>query len=204
MRIVLPHGARDFSACSLEQVLQICARFASVVGDSDAEALETLHTMFRYRVMQETPQGVRPFISIDDVVEPGEIADVLALLGSMDIFGAVTELTYEPIAVLGVGKWIASATLDENLKNLSQGVCQLQVPRQADLPVLKNGKLLAGTRLKRWLVGSSRCGAIKVLAEGNIDFVVRIGTLNLRVWKLIRALIDPLPEAKAIIEPALC
>lgn len=65
--------------------------------------------------MQEPSQGIRPFIPVNDVVQPGEIANVLALLGGRDIFRSVTELAYKPIALLGGCMRITSTTLYEDL-----------------------------------------------------------------------------------------
>lgn len=74
--------------------------------------------MFGYRVMQEPSQGVRPFIPVNDVVQPGEIANVLALLGGRDIFGSVAELAYKPIALVGGGMRITSTTRNEDFQDL--------------------------------------------------------------------------------------
>lgn len=205
MCIVLPHGTGGLCTGSSQQVLEVDACLASVIGKCDPLPLKSRDTLFRNGIMQETSKWIRPSVVHDQVIKPGQISDVLALLCSLDILGSVAVLAHEPVAITLRVDHCASSIFYEAFQGLAQFFVDAEVPRQDNTLVLEDCQPFTGSCLvvcsQRWSIGASRRCSIEMLARWDGNGFVGARPQYLGVWKQIGAFVYPLAQAETVIEP---
>lgn len=132
------HRLCEIGAARFDQVLEVDAGLASVVGHGDHLVLEALNSVPRHRIVKQTLQRRRPLVMDDKIVEPREIANVLAGLSRLHVLLSITILADQHVAVLGSLHHFPS-TMDDNVPHSHlQPARDAEVGREEDAFVLKD------------------------------------------------------------------